>query len=299
LGDTGLIILDPDRKLLKSSFKSVLIDELNHTNKVAIQETTNQLKKSGFKKQLRIKPCNLFLLQKNDRIRIDLLSDISNENPADFVRNNFENLSPNAALRPLYQEWILPNVCCVLGSGELNYWLQLKGLFDNYEMPMPSLHVRTSCVMMPHKLKKEFFDDNSINWFENEEAIALKQSHKLSSIRELHDKKLSSIKSSIAAYDQEISKSFKGFNLKNKWKKLLDRLNDIEQLVEKQWLNKISNSADLKRVMKIKKIYFDPVAIQERQEHLCVHTELLAIRQHGIERNFGYSASQRVVLIFS
>ena len=299
LGDTGLIILDPDRKLLKSSFKSVLIDELNHTNKVAIQETTNQLKKSGFKKQLSIKPCNLFLLQKNDRIRIDLLSDISNENPADFVRNNFENLSPNAALRPLYQEWILPNVCCVLGSGELNYWLQLKGLFDNYEMPMPSLHVRTSCVMMPHKLKKEFFDDNSINWFENEEAIALKQSHKLSSIRELHDKKLSSIKSSIAAYDQEISKSFKGFNLKNKWKKLLDRLNDIEQLVEKQWLNKISNSADLKRVMKIKKIYFDPVAIQERQEHLCVHTELLAIRQHGIERNFGYSASQRVVLIFS
>ena len=79
----------------------------------------------------------------------------------------------------------------------------------------------------------------------------------------------------------------------------MDRLIDIEQLVEKQWLNKISNSADLKRVMKIKKIYFDPVAIQERQEHLCVHTELLAIGQHGIERNFGYSASQRLVLIFS
>ena len=299
LGDTGLIIIDPDSKVLKSSFTTVMIDELNHSNKRAIQKTTSRLEESGFKKQLRIKPCNLFLLQKNDRIRIDKLSDISNENPTDFVKNNFENLSPNAALRPLYQEWILPNVCSVLGSSELNYWLQLKGLFDTYELPMPSLHVRTSCVVIPNKFKKEFFDNNSIDWFEDEKVIALKQSQKLSNLRELHDEKLTLIKSSIAAYDQEISKSFKGFNLVNKWSKLLDKLNDIERLVEKQWSNKISDSAELKRVMKIKKTYFNPVAIQERQDHLGMHSGLLAIKPFDIERNFGSSASQKVVLIFS
>ena len=89
LGDTGLIIIDPDSKVLKSSFTSVMIDELNHTNKKAIQKTTSSLEESGFKRQLRIKPCNLFLLLKNDRIRIDLLSDISKESPTDFVKNNF------------------------------------------------------------------------------------------------------------------------------------------------------------------------------------------------------------------
>jgi len=299
LGDTGLIIIDPDSKVLKSSFTSVMIDELNHTNKKAIQKTTSSLEESGFKRQLRIKPCNLFLLLKNDRIRIDLLSDISKESPTDFVKNNFENLSPNAALRPLYQEWILPNVCSVLGSSELNYWLQLKGLFDNYDLPMPSLHVRTSCVVIPNKFKKEFFDNNSINWFEDDKVIALKQNKKLSNLKELHDEKLSSIKSSIAAYDQEISKSFIGFNLVNKWSKLLDKLNDIEQLVEKQWANKINQSADLKKVLGIKKTYFNTVALQERQEHLGTHSELLAIDHHGIERNFGSSASQKVVFIFS
>ena len=299
LGDTGLIIIDPDSKVLKSSFTSVMIDELNHTNKKAIQKTTSRLEESGFKKQLRIKPCNLFLLQNNDRIRIDVLSDISNENPTDFVKNNCENLSPNAALRPLYQEWILPNVCSVLGSSELNYWLQLKGLFDNYELPIPSLSVRTSCVMIPNKFKKEFFDNNSINWFEEEKVIALKQNKNLSNLKELQDEKLTLIKSSIAAYDQEISNSFKGFNLVNKWSKLLDKLNDIEQLVEKQWANKVDQSADFKKVLRIKKTYFSPIAIQERQDHLGMHSGLLAIKPFDIERNFGYSASQKVVLIFS
>lgn len=299
VGDTGLIIIDPDSKALKSSFTEVMIDELNYANKKGLQETTNQLEVSGFKKQLRVRPCNLFLLQKNDRIRIDALSDISTENSESFVKDNFKNLSPNAALRPLYQEWVLPNVCCVLGSSELNYWLQLKGLFDNYEVSMPSLHVRTSCVVVPHKLKEDFFDDNSINWFEDETVIALKQSEKLKNLREIHNKKLILIKSSIASYDKEISKTFEGFNLVNKWSKLLDKLNDIEQLVDKQWSLKINQSTDLKKVLNIKKRYFNSLEIQERRDHFGMHVELFNSKLDFIQHVFGFSASQRVWVIFS
>ena len=51
--------------------------------------------------------------------------------------------------------------------------------------------------------------------------------------------------------------------------------------------------------MKKKKTYFSPIVIQERQDHLGMHSGLLAIKPFDVERNFGYSASQKVVLIFS
>ena len=53
------------------------------------------------------------------------------------------------------------------------------------------------------------------------------------------------------------------------------------------------------KVLGIKKTYFNPVAIQERQDHLGMHSGLWAIKPISIERNFGYSASKKVVLIFS
>ncbi|MEL0310365.1 MAG: bacillithiol biosynthesis BshC, partial [Gammaproteobacteria bacterium] len=117
------------------------------------------------------------------------LADVSGESPLEFVQENYINLSPNVALRPLYQEWILPNVCTVLGSSELNYWLQLKGLFDNYEMPLPSMIVRTSSILVPSKFKDKHFNNDLSEWFENENAIALKHNQELAAEKESQDKK--------------------------------------------------------------------------------------------------------------
>ena len=40
-----------------------------------------------------------------------------------------DQFSPNAILRPIYQEYILPNLCYVGGMAEMNYWAQLKDVF--------------------------------------------------------------------------------------------------------------------------------------------------------------------------
>ena len=55
-----------------------------------------------------------------------------------------ERFSPNVILRGLFQEIILPDVAWIGGGGELAYWLQLKDLFKNYEVPFPVLIVRNS-----------------------------------------------------------------------------------------------------------------------------------------------------------
>ena len=60
------------------------------------------------------------------------------------IKNYPERFSPNALMRPLYQEVILPNVAYVGGQAELAYWFQLKGLFDFKKIPFPILCLRNS-----------------------------------------------------------------------------------------------------------------------------------------------------------
>ncbi|MGB1451663.1 MAG: bacillithiol biosynthesis protein BshC, partial [Marinirhabdus sp.] len=63
-----------------------------------------------------------------------------------------ERFSPNALLRPLYQEAVLPNLCYVGGGGELAYWFQLKGYFNAVAMPFPILLLRNSVLLVTDKI---------------------------------------------------------------------------------------------------------------------------------------------------
>ncbi|MCJ8347799.1 bacillithiol biosynthesis BshC, partial [bacterium] len=50
-----------------------------------------------------------------------------------------ERFSPNAPMRCMYQEKILPNLAYIGGGGELAYWLQLKAMFDSNNISYPTL----------------------------------------------------------------------------------------------------------------------------------------------------------------
>ena len=55
-----------------------------------------------------------------------------------------ERFSPNALLRPLYQECILPDLAYIGGAAEVSYWAQLKGVFEASSLPMPVVFLRQS-----------------------------------------------------------------------------------------------------------------------------------------------------------
>ncbi|MDB4107515.1 bacillithiol biosynthesis cysteine-adding enzyme BshC, partial [Bacteroidia bacterium] len=145
----GLIIMDADSVILKNSCQTVLTDELQSKNFASLQNSTERFESKGYKRQLIIRECNLFDLSSGDRLKVKSKQDKT----ASAVEGNesFYNLSPNAALRPFYQEWILPNLVYVGGGSEVKYWMQLKGLFDNYSVPMPIIHLRTSCMSFSRK----------------------------------------------------------------------------------------------------------------------------------------------------
>lgn len=62
--------------------------------------------------------------------------------------------SPNVALRPVLESWLLPVSYTVVGPGELAYWAQLPPLFRERGVPMPNLRPRPAWVVLEGKIAK-------------------------------------------------------------------------------------------------------------------------------------------------
>lgn len=152
----GLIIIDGDDKQLKSEFSSVFEKELKEQFSFkAISSTNELLKKEGFKIQVNPREINLFWIEDGMRERIiptengfeiPTKGNFSESEILKLLKSNPECFSPNAVIRPLYQECILPNLAYIGGGGEISYWLQLKQMFDSAEIPFPLIQVRNSIL---------------------------------------------------------------------------------------------------------------------------------------------------------
>ncbi len=167
-GKYGLIVIDGDDPALKKGFVPTLIKEVKKqvTNKTVL-ETDNGLAKviSGYKPQVNSREINLFYLLDDKRLRI-VKKDKSyattegayNWDEAALeneIQSHPERFSPNALMRPLYQECILPNITYIGGGGELAYWLQLKATFEAFDIPYPLLQHRSSVLLMSEKQVKK------------------------------------------------------------------------------------------------------------------------------------------------
>ncbi|WP_026450721.1 bacillithiol biosynthesis cysteine-adding enzyme BshC [Aequorivita capsosiphonis] len=165
----GLVIVDGNDQELKKAFIPYAEKELTENLSFKeVTETTKKLTDLGFSEQVHPREINLFYLKENLRERIIEQEDrfYVNETEISFSKEEIlkelheypERFSPNALLRPLYQEVILPNLCYIGGGGELAYWFQLKDYFEKLEVPFPILLLRNSAVLVPktasEKLKK-------------------------------------------------------------------------------------------------------------------------------------------------
>jgi uncharacterized protein YllA (UPF0747 family) len=56
-------------------------------------------------------------------------------------------------VRPVYQELILPNLAYFGGPAEVAYWLQLKPIFDHYQVSFPLVGLRYMNVIVPQNLQ--------------------------------------------------------------------------------------------------------------------------------------------------
>ncbi|MBI1837142.1 MAG: bacillithiol biosynthesis cysteine-adding enzyme BshC [Flavobacteriia bacterium] len=161
----GLIIVDGDHEILKNVFLPTIENELvNSFSYKAISQTNELLEKDSIKQQIHVREINLFYLENNIRERIKLINQqyviegigtFSKEEIIKIAQQNPEKFSPNVALRPLYQETILPNLCYLGGGGEMAYWLQLKAEFEEVNCVFPLIQVRNSLIYIDNASQKK------------------------------------------------------------------------------------------------------------------------------------------------
>ncbi|MGV6828594.1 MAG: bacillithiol biosynthesis cysteine-adding enzyme BshC [Flavobacteriales bacterium] len=162
----GLVIVDGNDPVLKQEFAPFAKKELiENTSYKSITKTTKKLVEAGYHEQVFSREINLFYLKKGLRERIIKEKDVFKINNTQIkftkkqiieeLQNHPERFSPNALLRPLYQEVVLPNLAYLGGGGELAYWFQLKDYFEELKIPFPILLLRNSVLVVSAKISKK------------------------------------------------------------------------------------------------------------------------------------------------
>ncbi len=160
-GDYGLVVLIPDNAALKKLFQPVIEKELKEQfSYKTVTETAKQLS-SNYKLQANGRAINLFYLIDDKRERIEIqntkyqVRSLNKEWSLNEILLELdehpERFSPNVILRGIYQETILPNIAFIGGGGELAYWLELKQVFNEANIPYPVLLLRNSFLLVDEK----------------------------------------------------------------------------------------------------------------------------------------------------
>lgn len=158
-GQYGLVIIDADDSRLKKHFAGIIKQDTIEQNSFKhISESNTALQALGVHTQVNPREINFFYLQDNLRERIvqegngfEVLNTeirLSKEELEQEIDSHPERFSPNVVMRPVYQEYILPNLAYIGGGAEIVYWLQLKANFDHYGVTFPILILRNSGMVI-------------------------------------------------------------------------------------------------------------------------------------------------------
>jgi len=165
-GQYGLVIIDADDHRFKQQFAKIIEQDIIEENSFRhISMTNEQLEKLGVHVQVNPREINFFYLTDGLRERIVFEDDrykvlnteiaFSKEELIGEIKTHPEHFSPNVVMRPLYQEYVLPNIAYVGGGAEVVYWLELKSNFDHYKVDFPILILRNSGLVIPKRISSK------------------------------------------------------------------------------------------------------------------------------------------------
>ena len=295
-GKSGLVVLDADNEELKQSFIPVIENELAGLNYSSLEEGSNKLEAHGFDRQIHIRDINLFYLKANARLKIEKHDNAykaegetlcSLDESSIFIQKNAVNFSPNVALRPLYQEWILPNLIYVGGPSEVKYWLQLTSLFKQYNLKMPALFLRTSWVIAAESKYRELSLSSLGELYDDDEILVERYSKETAKLKSEVLAELTEAQKHIAAFNQKIEEIFKGFSLSGKINKLYPKLLELQNLSENKFTELGFNNPSLKKLQKFRNAYVSKDEPQERVKHILEFSDLISeLQKSGHHSNF-------------
>lgn len=284
--EQGLVVLDADNTELKQALKPyIATDIFGKENINAAKEATEKLAQE-YKAQIHPREINFFYLTEKGRYRIAkegetykaLDSDIefTEEQLKQEIEQHPEKFSPNVVLRPLYQEVILPNISYIGGPAEVNYWLQLKAVFDANKVQFPIIELRKSLILLN---KKTLQNINELNLkpldFLKEDRVLTDDFVKengseipdYSEYYKLIDAQLENIKGKALGIDQNLKPFLEG-----EFKKITDTFGKLDNKLQKIEKQKFDNQ--LKKIESIKNKFFTSGKLTERMDTVLSEPEI-------------------------
>lgn len=281
----GLVIINADTPSLKNLFVPIIkTDILEQISFKTIGKSTEALEKAGYKGQVHIREINFFYLTdqfrerivKNDSNQFEVLNQnifFTESELIEEIEQHPERFSPNAVLRPLYQEVILPNLAYIGGAAEVAYWMQLKDMFRYYAISFPIIIPRNSAMITDdsvadkiHRLDltfTSFFKDTAIL---QKEYVRSHSSHQLNLDDEWRDLKSIFDRIKLRAHKIDPSLAPSTDAVKARLKRAMDSLE--KKLLKAEQHNFSESQIQIER---IKNKLFPGGVLQERVENFAMY----------------------------
>ncbi|MEG0925750.1 bacillithiol biosynthesis cysteine-adding enzyme BshC [Chryseobacterium sp.] len=258
----GLLIVDGDSRELKEQIKDVFKDELLgfELQKTSKDKVDFLIEKYG-KVQVNPRDINLFYLSETrDRIDfngqkyivVDTNIQFTKEEIIAELENHPERFSPNALMRPVYQEKVLPNLAYIGGNAEIMYWLELKDYFSKINIPFPILIPRNSMLFLKEKTlgKIEKLDLKIEDFFQNFTVITNHKILKNNPILKLLEEKeelltnnFAQLKTSAESTEKSFGNMVKAEEVRQlkSFKRMKKRLLHAEKIKQNELLERLEN----------------------------------------------------------
>ncbi len=166
-GPLGLGLVDPSDVRLKRLAHDLFQREITEKSPVsaAVIEQTARLTAAGDEPQLDLREGFLTLFHQDpsrDSITVTARGFQLKSSGRRFTPGELSSLlgsspgsfTPNAAMRPLFQDTIFPTLSIVLGPAEIAYFCQLTLAYERLDIPMPVIVPRASLTLLEPKVDR-------------------------------------------------------------------------------------------------------------------------------------------------
>lgn len=146
LGSQKLLYLDPMSDSLRRLAAPFLERSLKAMPELVslVLERNRKLEAAGYHAQVHVERASSLLFALRDNRRI----------PLGKLRPEPDRLSPNALLRPVMQDYLLPTAAYVGGPGEIAYLAQSQVLYRRLGIPMPVIAARAGFTLLEARAVK-------------------------------------------------------------------------------------------------------------------------------------------------
>ncbi|HVO39321.1 MAG TPA: bacillithiol biosynthesis cysteine-adding enzyme BshC [Spirochaetia bacterium] len=163
----GLVIIDPSDVRLKRIAMPLFQKEVAGKSPVsrAVIEQTKLLSGAGYAPQIELREGMLTLFHQAPAREAIAIQDrgftlrsagraFSNGDLEALLAEKPEQFTPNAVLRPLYQDSLFPTLAVVLGPSEIAYFCQLPLAYQGMNIPMPVIFPRSSLTLVEPRVQR-------------------------------------------------------------------------------------------------------------------------------------------------